>query len=143
MNSIQHQLPSLSVMAGLALTCTMAQAGVVVVVGAKSPVGPLNKTQVADLYLGKARDFPSGGAAVPVIEESGPAKTEFLDKVLGKTEQQARATWSRLIFTGAGTAPKEIPNAAEMKKLLASNPNVIGMIDKTDLDGQVKVVLEP
>lgn len=118
-------------------------AGVVVVVGAKSPVGQMTKTQVADLYLGKARDFPSGGTAVLTIEDSGPAKSEFLDKVLGKSEQQARAIWARLIFTGAGAAPKEITSPAEMKKVLANNPNTIGVIDKADLDGQIKVVLEP
>lgn len=143
MNKIAHPLPVWIWAAGLLMVSSLAHASVVVVVGAKSSVGPLNKTQVSDLYLGKARDFPSGGAALPVIEISGTTKTEFLEKVLGKTEQQARSIWARLTFTGAGTAPREISGSDEMKKLLSLNPNIIGVIDKADLDSQVKVVLEP
>lgn len=143
MNKIAHPLPVLIWAVGLLMASSLAHASVVVVVGAKSPVGQLNKTQVSDLYLGKTRDFPSGGAAIPVIEASGTTKTDFLEKVLGKTEQQARSIWARLTFTGAGTAPREVSSSDEMKKLLSLNPNIIGVIDKADLDSQVKVVLEP
>ena len=126
----------------LAYTASV-HAGVVVVVGANSSVPRLTRAQVADIYLGRVRDLPTGGIAITAIADKGPVKDEFLEKVLGKTEQQVRATWARLTFTGSGTGPKEIDSAADMKKVLASNANVIGTLDKADVDAQVKVVFEP
>lgn len=125
----------------LVLVMMSARADVVVVVGAKSPVSTLTKGQVADIYLGRTKDLPTGGAALTALLDKGPEKDEFLDKVLGKTEQQARAVWTRLTFTGSGQGPKELGSAADLKKLLANNPNVIGVINKSDVDTQVKVVL--
>lgn len=129
--------------AGLLLFSSVAQAEVIVVVGAKSPVSTLTKGQVSDLYLGKAKDFPSGGAALTTMIAAGGLKDEFLDKVLSKTDAQARSVWARLTFTGSGSAPKELANSEEVKKLANSNPNVIGFIDKSAVDGQVKVIYAP
>ena len=128
---------------GLVLACaTSVQAGVVVM-GTNSGVTRLSQAQVAGIYLGKVRDLPSGGVAITAITANGSVKDDFLDKVLGRTEQQARATWARLMFTGGGSGPKEIGSASDMKKLVATNPNVIGTLDKADVDATVKIVFEP
>lgn len=124
----------------MALTC---QAEVVVVASSKSPVGTLTKEQVSQIYLGKMKSYPTGGAAVTSILASGPARDEFLNNVLEKTESQARAVWSRLVFTGTGSAPKELKDAGETKQLVANNPNIIGVIDKASVDGSIKVVFAP
>lgn len=129
----------------LACACFAAtsHAEVVVVAGAKSPVSTLTKEQVAQIYLGKVKAFPGGGAAVTSITGSGPVRDEFLASVLEKTDSQARATWSRLVFTGTGNAPKELKDVAETKQLVANNPNIIGVIDKASVDTTVKVVFAP
>lgn len=134
---------SVALTAGLFWMSTLAQADIVVVVGAKSSVGTLTKAQVSDLYLGKAKDFPSGGIALTTVLGSGALKDEFFEKVLGKTDSQARSVWARLVFTGGGTAPKEVPDSADVKKLANANPNVIGFIDKSAVDSQVKVIYAP
>lgn len=130
-----------------AVVCSVtltSQAEVVVVVGSRSPVTSLTKAQISDLYLGRTKDFPSGGGtALTAMIASGPAKDDFFEKVLSKTDSQARSIWARLVFTGIGTGPKELGDAHQMKKLLATNPNVIGFLDKADVDGQVKVVYSP
>ena len=48
-----------------------------------------------------------------------------------------------MIFSGKGTAPKEVASNAELLKLLASNPAMIGYVDKTAADKSVKVVFAP
>jgi ABC-type phosphate transport system substrate-binding protein len=132
-----------------ALACVAAfvalnsHADVVVVVGSKSPVGTLSRDDVRQIYLGKAKAFPSGGTAITSITGSGPSRDEFLSNVLEKTDSQARATWSRLVFTGTGNAPKELKDSAEIKQLVANNPSIIGVIDKATVDGTVKVVFAP
>jgi ABC-type phosphate transport system substrate-binding protein len=128
---------------GVALLASIqiAQAEHVIVVSAKSAVGSLSKDQVADIYLGNSKEFPGGGQALPLILASGAVRTEFFEKILGKNEAQAKAIWSRLVFSGKGSAPREVADSAEVVKLIAANPNCIGIIEKSAVNSSVKVVL--
>lgn len=123
---------------------TIVYADLEVVVSAKSPVGNLTKQQVSDLFLGKAATYPDGNQAVPIEQaDTSPQKEEFHKAVTGKTGAQLKAYWSRQTFSGTGAPPKEVPGAADVKKLISANPNMIGYIDKASVDGSVKVVLVP
>lgn len=128
---------------GLALITSfqIAQAEHVIVVSAKSSVSTLSKDQVADIYLGNSKEFPGGGQALPLLLASGAVRTEFFEKILGKNEAQAKAIWSRLVFSGKGSAPREVADSAEIVKLIAANPNCIGIIEKSAVNASVKVVL--
>jgi ABC-type phosphate transport system substrate-binding protein len=107
----------------------------VVVIG--NPAAPaLTKDQVADLYLGKSQGLK------PVDQpNSAPIKATFYQKVSGHDLSQVKATWSRLIFTGKAQPPKELPDAAAVKKAVAADPKAIGYIQKSEVDSSVKVVL--
>jgi len=120
----------------------LASAQVVVVVSAKSPVAKLDKDQVAALFLGKSKELP--GAGIPVLidqPEAAEIRQMFYTKVTEKTPVQVKAIWSRLVFSGKATVPKEVPNSDEVKKLLAANPDAVGYIDKAAVDSSVKVLL--
>lgn len=131
----------LVLLTGIAAT---AAAEVVVVVSAKSPVGPLTADQAAQIFLGKSATFPGGGQAVPIDQaESAPARSDFYQKVTGKDASQLKAYWSKIVFTGKGQPPKEVPGNADVKKLVAENPSLIGYIDKGAVDSSVKAVLTP
>jgi ABC-type phosphate transport system substrate-binding protein len=120
----------------LFLFAGLAQAEVVVVVGAKSPAASLSKEQASDIFLGKATNL------TPLDQpESSPLRDDFYSKVTGKSAAQAKSYWSKLSFTGKGTPPKEAQNSADIKKQLADNPNLIGYIEKSAVDGSVKVLL--
>ncbi len=119
----------------------LSTAQVVVVVGAKSTAAKLNKDQAAALFLGKSFQLP--GAGIPVLidqPESSEARQVFYSKVAEKTPVQVKAIWSRLVFSGKGTIPKEVSNSDEVKKLLNSNPDAIGYIEKSAIDSTVKVL---
>jgi hypothetical protein len=45
----------------------------------------------------------------------------------------------RQVFTGGGSQPVEVPDAAEAKKAL-KNPNAIAVIDASQVDASVKVI---
>ena len=49
--------------------------------------------------------------------------------------------WSKLVFTGKATPPKEYAGNAEVKKAAATDPKAIGYIDKSAVDDTVKVIL--
>ncbi len=115
---------------------------IVVVVSAISPVTKLDKEQVANLFLGKSSSYPDGSAAMPIEQtDATPAHDEFHKSITEKSASQLKSYWSKMIFSGKGTAPKEVASNAELLKLLASNPAMIGYIDKTAVDKSVKVIL--
>ena len=119
-----------------------SMAELVVVVSAKNPLAALNAHQVADIFLGRTSDFPSGGEAIPIDQaEDSTSRAEFYLKATGKAPAQLKAYWSKLIFTGSGQPPREVADAAEVKKALNTIPNSIGYIDNAELDPRVKVVL--
>jgi hypothetical protein len=51
----------------------VAEADVVAVVSAKSPITALSMSQVADIFFGKASRFPNGVQAFPVDQAEGSA----------------------------------------------------------------------
>jgi ABC-type phosphate transport system substrate-binding protein len=117
-------------------------ADVVAVVSSKSPVTALTKNQVVDIFLGKTSRFPDGEQAVPIDQVEGSvARDEFYTKFTGKSAAQIKAHWSKIIFTGRGQPPKEVPNSAEVKKLVVQNPRTIGYIERSLVDGTVRVIL--
>ncbi len=115
---------------------TPALAEMVVVVNAKAAVSSMTNDEVAQFYLGKSTSMNPVDQA-----ESSPLRAEFYKKVAGKEPAQAKALWAKLIFTGKASAPPEAPGSAEVKKLVAADPKGIGYIDKSAVDGSVKVVL--
>lgn len=126
----------------LAAAPVQAGAEVVVIVSAKSPVASLRADQVADIFLGHLANFPDGGQAVALDQQVGSTqRDEFYVKVAAKTPPLVKAYWSKMIFTGRGQPPKEVPNAAAVRKMVADNPALIGYIDRSELDASVKPVL--
>lgn len=126
----------------LAAMVGAASADVVVVVSPKCSVGALTANQAADIFLGKAREFPNGGQAIPIDQSEGSAiRDEFYSKVANKSAAQLKAYWSKIIFTGKGQPPREVADSTAVKKLVSENPNAIGYIDKTAIDSSIKTVL--
>ena len=119
---------------------TMAE--VVAVVSSKSPLTDLSKNQVVDIFLGRVSRFPDGEQALPIDQAEGSAaRDEFYARFAGKSAAQIKAHWAKIIFTGRGQPPEEASNSIEVKKLVIKKPNAIGYIEKTMVDGSVKVLL--
>ena len=118
-----------------AFACASAQAEVVVVVSAKAAESSMSKDEIAQFFLGKST------AMTPIDQpESAPIRAEFYKKVTDKDIAQAKALWSKLVFTGKASMPKEAHDSADVKKTLAANPDAIGYIEKSAVDSTVKVV---
>ena len=112
-----------------------AMAEVVVVVNPKAAESSMTKEQVAQFFLGKSSSM------TPIDQlDSSPIRAEFYKKVADKDAAQAKALWSKLVFTGKATMPKEVADSAAVKAAVAANPKAIGYIDKGAVDGSVKVV---
>ncbi|QYJ76000.1 MULTISPECIES: phosphate ABC transporter substrate-binding protein [Shewanella] len=125
----------------LCLSAMQAWAGVAVIVHPGNG-DTIDKKAIENIYLGKTKSFPGGSQAVPVNIESGPVREAFDTNVLGKSSSQLKSYWSQKVFTGKGTPPKEVTTAEEVLGLVSSNPNIIGYIDSSQVNGSVKVVAE-
>lgn len=118
----------------LAVSCTAQAADLVVI--ANPAAGALTKDQVADLFLGKSQAF------TPIDQsESSPVYAEFYKKATGRDAAQVKSTWSRIVFSGKGQPPKQLPDSAAVKKAVASDPKAVGYVEKSAVDGSVKTVL--
>ncbi|WP_306519760.1 phosphate ABC transporter substrate-binding protein [Rheinheimera sp.] len=103
----------------------------------------LDEATVSKIFLGREKSFADGKSVVPLsLNEGASASTAFNDAVLKKSSSQLKAYWSKLVFTGKGTPPKEIASDEEMIKLVATNPSVIGYVDASKVDASVKVALK-
>lgn len=126
----------------LMFSANIAYAETAVIVSSANANSAMDSNVISRIYLGKSSSFPSGDQAIPVDQNEGSATRDaFNDSVLGKNSSQLKAYWSRLIFTGKGTPPKEVGDDAAVKNLVAANPNMIGYIDSAAVDDTVKVVL--
>ncbi len=130
-----NKLMSAALSAMLLAASVPALAEVVVVVNPKAAESSMTKDQVAQFFLGKS------SAMTPVDQsESAPVRAEFYKKVTDKDASQAKALWSKLVFTGKATMPKEVGDSAAVKAAVAANPKAIGYMDKAAVDASVKVV---
>jgi len=97
---------------------------------------PLSKEQIVDVYLGRSADL------MPIDQTVGsPIYVQFYKKATGRDAAQIKAIWSRILFTGRGQPPKQLPDSAAVKKSVAANPNAVGYIEKSAVDATVKVAL--
>jgi ABC-type phosphate transport system substrate-binding protein len=120
-------------MASFALS---ASAETVVIVSQKNPATRMFSEQASQFFLGKSTLF------TPIDQAEGsPIRADFYRKVADKDAAQVKALWSKLVFTGKGTPPKEYAGNAEVKKAVAADPKAIGYIDKSAVDDTVKVIL--
>ncbi|MBV1877636.1 MAG: phosphate ABC transporter substrate-binding protein [Pseudomonadales bacterium] len=100
----------------------------------------MEKGVIAKIFLGKTKKFPGGGTAVPMNQpEASAERAAFNKQALNKTSAQLKAYWSKLVFTGKGTPPREV-DSGEMKSLISANPNLIGYIDAAQADDSVRVI---
>lgn len=117
-------------------------ADMVVIVSARSQVSSLRADQVADIFLGHTGQFPDGGEAVALdLGLGSPLRDKFYAKVASKSPALLKAYWTKMIFTGRGKPPREASSSAEVRKLVAGNPTLIGYIDRVSLDASVRPVL--
>lgn len=129
-------LMSSLLLASLCAAALPASAETVVIVSQKNPATRMFSEQASQFFLGKSAMF------TPIDQAEGSAiRAEFYHKIADKDPAQVKAIWSKLVFTGKATAPKEYSSNAEVKKAVAADPKAIGYIDKSAVDDSVKVIL--
>ncbi len=125
----------------LATMAVSVNAEIAVIVSRDNQNAKMDQDSIARIFLGKSSSFPNDADAIAVDMKKGSDEhNEFTDSFLEKTPNQLATYWSRLIFTGRARPNKQVSSAAEMKKIVAKNADMIGYIDASDVDNSVRVV---
>ena len=112
----------------------------VAVVSSKSTITAASKEEIANLFLGKSNAV-GGASAIPVgLKEGNPLRDAFFQHFAGKSADQAKAIISKQVFTGKAQPMKEVSSDADIKSVIASDANTVGMIDSASVDASVKII---
>lgn len=122
----------------LTATTAFAQAELVVVTSASSPVTSIPLSQLSRIFLGQSSAYPDGSPAIP-LDINGDARNQFYREVLKKTPEQVEKYWARMIFTGKAQPPREI-KATDVKSVVAETPGAISYLDSSKVDASLKVI---
>ncbi|QDE30787.1 phosphate ABC transporter substrate-binding protein [Shewanella polaris] len=140
---MMKQLMNKSVVFGVGLLVSVLTLNVsaeVAVVVNPSNESTVDIEAVKDIYLGNQKSFSDGNSAL-VLFQQGDAGEEFSTKLLERSSSQFKAYWAKRTFSGKGKPPKSISTSSEIKEMVASNPNAIGIIDAKEVDASIKVIL--
>ena len=125
----------------LLLSCFFSVFADVAVIVHPSNSNTIDESFIKKAFTGKVKSFDNGESVIAINQESDTKSVEeFNEKLLNKSASQLKAYWSKQIFTGKGTPPKEVSNDNEVIKLVSTNPNLIGYIDASTVNDSVKVV---
>lgn len=117
----------------------LAQADLVVVTGSNSSITSLTENEVRQLFSGQLKTV-AGQRVQPLdLPNSGQHREEFYRKLMGRTPEQMRAYWTRLIFTGQGKPPREVSSTQELTTLVGSG-EYIGYLPAEDAGANVRVL---
>lgn len=124
------------------LTASLCHANeIAVIVNPKNAAAKISAEQLNSIFMGKNKALPEFGSITAINQSEGKAiRDEFLAKITGKSDAQLKAYWAKVVFTGIGEPLKEVASDADVKRLVAANPNMIGYIDKSLVDSNVAVV---
>ncbi len=123
------------------LTFTSVTFADVAVIVHPSNNAQLSDQQIAKIFLKKQKSFSGQQKAIAInLPMKNAVRDEFQQKALNRSASQIKAYWAKLLFSGKGSAPKELTLETDVKAFVANNPNAIAYIDNKNVDASVKVV---
>ena len=104
------------------------------------PIQQMSREDLSALYLGNlmAREATHGLRALDLTD--GEARDSFYTYLLGRSRNQMRAYWSRMVFTGKGKPPRAL-DAEAIIEALQNDPNLIGYLPSGQLPSSLRPVL--
>ena len=101
----------------------------------------LSIEDVAQIYLRRKRFWNDGSIIVPLnLPSMAPLRERFSQLVLHQTESRLAEYWNRQYFSGV-LPPATLASTAAVLRYVASDPNAIGYVPASEVDGSVHVVL--
>jgi ABC-type phosphate transport system substrate-binding protein len=114
---------------------------VVVIANPNVPYKEITANALRGIFGMRLRTWPNGSRiTVFVLNDSSSETAYFAKRVLGIFPHQLRVAWDRLVYSGTGQAPFEVPSEAEMRTKIASTTDAIGYLSVEMVDDSVRVL---
>jgi ABC-type phosphate transport system substrate-binding protein len=102
----------------------------------------LSLEEVAQIYLRRKRFWDDGALIVPLnLPSQATLRARFSRLVLNQTEARLADYWNREYFYGI-LPPTTLASTEAVRRYVASDPNAIGYVPVSEVDGSVHVVLQ-
>lgn len=124
----------------LLISSATARADLLVVTGSHSLLDSLTEQEVRQLFSGHLRQL-HGLRLQPLDLPLGNAdRDHFYRQLMGRTPEQMRAYWTRLLFAGQGQPPREVSSLGELSSLVGTSSEYIGYLPADALRHDLKVL---
>ncbi len=97
-----------------------------IVVNPENPISIISKKELTQIYLRKKNFSNDGLVLVPMDLRSN--KMDFYESVLNKPFPLVKRYWTRAIFSGKGTPPKEFRDVDTLLKYLNEMPGGLAYV---------------
>lgn len=112
-----------------------------IVTAEKGPLRQLQRDEAELLFLGRRTTAADGTPVMLIDLPAGPVRDRFYLLLTGKNPQQARAYWSRQVFTGRARPPLEAGSQEQAVEWLLQNPGAIAYLPASKSDAQLRVLM--
>ena len=127
----------------LATFVPVAHAELVIVTSPQSGIERLSQDDVINIYLGRYRRLSSGLVAEPLDHPvETELRTRFYRRLVNKSLAEINAYWARLVFSGKTRPPQVIEGVDNVLRIVAAQPGVLAYLERTQVDGRVRIVYE-
>lgn len=136
---IKHIIISAGLMLFIPVVTSAAE--VAVISGASFPKDALTSSEVKDIYLGKAEMLD--GKRLKPVDLKGAGKKDFLEKVVGLSEDEYKSYWIKRVFREGGSPPAVKNAADDVISAVKEENGMIGYVSADEAKGKggIKVLL--
>ena len=139
-SSRRHQMKQTIIAIILILLSASSWAEPVLIVNPSVADTELKRSDVAKIFLGKKKKWPSGEKVTAILLKDGNVHQQFIKTIVRKTLSQFSIHWKRMVFTGKGQALKTVASEAEMIETIKNAPGAVGYIDSDTLSDDLKTI---
>ena len=125
----------------LALLSPIPASAQELIVNADVPATRIDEQSVRAIFGMRLRRWSNGEPIrVFVLPDDNPVHAEFAKRLLNTYPHQLRRAWDRLVYSGTGQAPVEVPSVEKMREMVEQTPGAIGYVPHEEIGGGVHVL---
>lgn len=135
--------PFAAAQAGMIMTAAEPAVGSMptVIVNRETTVAELSRQALQALFTMRTPRWRDGvPVTVFVLPDKHPTHVHFCQQLLNIFPHQLRRGWDRLVYSGTGAAPYQVPNEKEMLRRVSETPGAVGYIMEYDAPQEVQPV---
>ncbi|MFK7856756.1 MAG: hypothetical protein AB8B79_21745 [Granulosicoccus sp.] len=112
--------------------------GLVIVMNVNIDIPSIDDDELRRLFTGKSRRLPNGQRAA--LASYAPESSFFNERMLGLSDAEVAALWSRLRFSGRTPPPRTFDSVKALVDYVASTPNALAYMPASVARQGVRVI---